>query len=125
MMQFKDFPALTAELAFGLIDALNADGVRARFGASNQSCSTYVEVTVEDDDLDLYETVKVRFSNHDDRHGSDCTIRIDDHVITVNDDCGEYSHTEIDPAAFSSLIAAGKERAMVLRAKIIEEARNG
>lgn len=92
---FPNFPSLTADLAFDLIDRLNGmSSLRADFGASNQSCSRYVNVTVEGDDSD--EEFKIRFSDHEDRYGSDITIRIDHLVEVVEDDCGEYVETRIE-----------------------------
>jgi len=121
-MRFKDFSSLTSELAFSLIEALKAEGATATFGMSNQSCSAYVNVSVEDDELDLYETIKVRFSDHADRHNSDVTIRIDDRIDTINDDCGDYVEIQVSDLTFADLLATAKEFVAARRAEIIAEA---
>lgn len=85
-MFYESLPELTSDLAFELRDILNErDGFYVDFGASNQSCSRYVDILFEDDDADISETFKVRFSDHDDRHGSDITIRIDRAVTETSD----------------------------------------
>lgn len=107
--RFQNFPELTSELAFDLIDRLNGEAnVRAEFGASNQSCSRYVNVTVEDDEGELVEEFKVRFSDHDDRHGSDITIRIDHLIETIEDD-GEYIAVEIEDYRYEDALNAAVE----------------
>ena len=102
---FENFPALTSELAFDLIDALNGrDNLRAQFGSSNQSCSAYVNVTIEDAEGDYVDEFKVRFSDHADRYGSDLTIRID-HLVDVIDDDGEYVETRIEEWRYEEALA--------------------
>jgi len=74
-MRAKDFTEISAEIARRVIDALTADGIEARFGASNVSCSTYVE---------LASGPKIRFSNHDDYvSGADLTLRLDPYMKTI------------------------------------------
>lgn len=110
MTRFDNFPALTESLAYDLTDAVEALGledVTVSVGFSNQSCSSYVTVErmTEDEDGDEdFEEIKIRFSDHADRYGSDMTLRIDDKVETITED-GEYVAIEIDPATFSALIA--------------------
>ncbi len=101
-MRFQNFPELTSELAFDLIDRLRGDeGILVDFGASNQSCSRYVNVSIEDG-----EEFKVRFSDHGDRHGSDMTIRIDHLVETIEED-GEYVAVEIEDYRYADALSAG------------------
>lgn len=45
--------------------------------------------------LDYVDTIKVRFSDHMDYHGSDATIRIDDVIETIRNEFDEYVATEI------------------------------
>lgn len=93
---FTNFPELTSDLAFALIDRLSADAtLSVEFGKSNQSCSAYVNVTIIDNEGDLGEEFKVRFSDHADRYGSDVTIRIDDQVDVIEDD-GDYAETRME-----------------------------
>jgi len=77
--QFETLPEMAAELAYDLMDRLGGKiNLSASFGASNISCSRYVDVTIMDDDgCDILDEMKVRFSDHADRHGSDVTIMID------------------------------------------------
>lgn len=103
---FENYGELTADLAFDLIDrieALGNDNIEAQFGASNQSCSAYVNVALLDDDGDEVETFKVRFSDHADRYGSDVTFRIEDVVVSIEED-GEYIETQIEEAAYSGIL---------------------
>jgi hypothetical protein len=107
--RFQNFPELTSELAFDLIERLRSDeAIRVDFGASNQSCSRYVNVSVEDEDGDEIEEFKVRFSDHDDRHGSDITIRIDHLIETIEDD-GEYIAVEIEDYRYEDALNAAVE----------------
>lgn len=107
---FKNFPELTATLAFDLIDSINAldiDGrtVIADFGGSNVSCSSYVTVSIyEGEDDEFVSETKVRFSDHADYHGSDITYRIDDKVEAVYDD-GDYVETRIEEEAYEAILA--------------------
>lgn len=87
---FKDLGELSAALAFAAIDALKAEGVATHFGASNVSCSTYIEVGAG----------KIRFSDHADfRSGADLTIRIERvataiwTVVTFRDEDDEEGET--------------------------------
>lgn len=77
--QFETLPEMTAELAFDLVERLRADPrLVASFGASNISCSRYVEVTIMDEEAcDILDEVKIRFSDHADHYGSDITILAD------------------------------------------------
>lgn len=104
---FENYPALTSELAFDLIDALKANGLDVQYGSSNQSCSTYAKITVWDDDGDYAGEFKVRFSDHADRHGSDITIRIDHLVETVEND-GEYISTTIEDWRYDHALEQAK-----------------
>lgn len=107
--RFENFPALTSELAFDLIDRLNGEAnVRAEFGASNQSCSRYVNVSVQDEEGDEIEEFKVRFSDHDDRYGSDITVRIDTLIETIEDQ-GEYIATEIEDYRYEDALTEALE----------------
>ena len=116
---FANYPDLTANLAFALIEQLKADGRRVEFGFSNQSYSAYANVSVYDDEDEYLGSFKVRFSDHADRHGADITIRIDELVEDVYDDCNEFVHVTIEDwryqdaldrakAAVDSFIAAGE-----------------
>lgn len=73
-LRFSDYQAVTSEIAHRIIDTLKAEGFAAEFGASNVSCSTYVEVEG---------IAKVRLSDHRDVHGSDITLPINGLVRTV------------------------------------------
>ncbi len=106
--RFDNFPDLCSELAFDLKDRLEADArLSVQFGASNQSCSRYVNIDVLDDDDDYVDDAefKVRFSDHDDRHGSDITIRIDDLITTITDDDDEYVAVEIAEDDYQAALA--------------------
>jgi hypothetical protein len=118
--RYDNFPALTSDLAYTLIDALKADGIDSRFGLSGQSCSAYVEVHVYDADGDGIGEVKARFSDHADQHGSDFTMRIDNLVDTIEDD-GEYIATEIEEYKFDKLVADAKAQVLSLIAEIRAE----
>jgi hypothetical protein len=117
MRRFKNFPELTAEMAFSLINDLKADGIDSDFGMSNQSCSAYVEISVYDEDDNYLDDVRARFSDHSDRHGSDFTIRIDQLIRTVEED-GEYVATEINEEAFAKAVADAKELCVEMIKKV-------
>lgn len=103
-MQFANYPELTNAMADDLIERLIQRGLRARFGASNQSCSRYVTASVEDED-DEIEEFKIRFSDHADRYGSDLTIRIDSLVETIVDEFGDYEATQIEDWRYMDALA--------------------
>jgi hypothetical protein len=103
---FANYPELTSELMFDLIDRVNAlaiDDVSVSLGASNQSCSRYVSVRAEEAD----EEFKVRFSDHADRYGSDITIRIDDLVEVIEDD-GEFVNVTIEDWRYADALNRGE-----------------
>ena len=99
---FENYPDLTADLAFNLIERLGLG--EDAFGFSNQSCSAYVNVTARDEEDEYLGEFKVRFSDHADRHGSDITIRIDDLVETVEED-GEYVEIRITDEQYQTALA--------------------
>lgn len=104
MKRFKDFQELTTDLAFDLRERLASDErLVVEFGASNQSCSAYLNISLFEDD-ELLDDFKVRFSDHPDRHGSDITIRID-HLITAIENDGEYVATEIAADDYEAALA--------------------
>jgi hypothetical protein len=116
-LSFSDCQCLTTELAFKTIEALEgADWagatVRARYGASEQSCSTYVQVsflTSDDEymeDVDGDSEIKIRFSDHANRHGADVSFEINSFVEDITDECGEHGHTEISEDSFKDLVAS-------------------
>lgn len=107
---FANYPALTSDLAFALIERLNGtEGLNAVFGMSNQSCSAYANVTAYDADEDYLGEFKVRFSDHADRYGSDITIRIDDLCEDVTDEDGEYVEVTITAERYESALARAEQ----------------
>jgi hypothetical protein len=103
--RFENLPELSADLAFALIERLaDRDDLNVQFGASNQSCSRYVNIDILDEDGDYVEEFKVRFSDHDDRHGSDITIRID-HLVSDIEEGGEFVAVEIGAEAYEAALA--------------------
>lgn len=82
-MKFDTYNDLANHIAEKI--AANFDGqndVEIEFGYSNVSCSTYIKANFGtlDEDGDIEDYVggcKVRVSDHDDRYGSDLTIRFD------------------------------------------------
>lgn len=104
--RFQNLPDLSAELAFDLIDRLCVKaGIFASLGASNQSCSRYVNVIVENDEGDVVNEIKVRFSDHDDRHGSDITLRIDEIATEIEDEDGDFVGFDVDEGEYEELLA--------------------
>lgn len=106
---FKNYRDLTSSLAFDLRDRIRASDWRSlevdgEYGASNVSCSAYLEVSVEDEDADLYESFKIRFSDHSDYHGSDVIFRIND-KITVDECDGEYVSTQIESTDYEQILS--------------------
>jgi hypothetical protein len=102
--RFENLPELSADLAFALIERLSArDDLSVQFGASNQSCSRYVNIDILDEDGDYVEEFKVRFSDHDDRHGSDITIRID-HLVSDIEEGSEFAAVEIGAEAYEAAL---------------------
>lgn len=106
---FENYGDLTSAMAFELIENINKATfagriVSADFGFSNQSCSAYVNITVEDGDGEYLDDYKIRFSDHTDRYGADITLRIDSVVDDVYDD-GEYVQTEISANAYGEMLA--------------------
>lgn len=85
-MRCDTYIEITETLQDRTMDAIRALGFAAELGWSNVSCSRYVNVvirpeltdedgwTVEDGEEVIF---KIRFSNHDDYHGSDLTIRFE------------------------------------------------
>lgn len=108
-LTFKNFGDFNAALAFDVIDRLKAVGSDARFGASNVSESAYVEVILNDDG----DTVKLRFSGHTDRHGSDVTFRTDADATPIYSwtDTGEPTLFDDDGEAveWASIRRSGSE----------------
>lgn len=120
---FHSYGDLTSDLAFDLIERLKASTpeLDAQFGRSNQSCSAYVNVTAWDDEGDEAGAFKVRFSDHDDRHGADLTIRIDRLCRAVEDD-GEYLHIEIASEDYDAALEAALAKVVAFAARAAEEA---
>lgn len=119
VLTFENFKQLSSELAFDLIEKLNGEvGIDAEFGASNQSPSRYVNITIADDDGEVVEEFKIRFSDHADRHGSDITVRFD-HLIETIEDEGEYVATTIEGYRYEALIeeAFSAARALIASAR--------
>jgi hypothetical protein len=105
---FANYPELTSSLAHDLIDMITAHDfsgldITAAFGLSNISPSAYVEFSVYGDDGDLVAETKVRFSDHADRYGSDITIRIDDLIVTIEDE-GDYVETQISEEHYAEAL---------------------
>lgn len=118
MKTFDKLTDLTNDLADDLADRVEAEfaGVSTDRGYSNQSCSAYVEISFEEDESGFF---KVRFSDHDDRHGSDVTVRVDRYAEIIEED-GEYIETRIDETLYETLIdeamAAVRRRHAALQA---------
>jgi hypothetical protein len=88
-MTYLSYTDITNELQDRAMTAMRAAGFEVSLGCSNVSCSRYIEVRIgEDEDGDV-EAFKIRFSDHDDRHGSDLTIRFERHVEEIEDDFGD------------------------------------
>lgn len=87
---------ITSMLQDATISALAGLGIEASRGLSNQSCSAYVVVAKCDEDGDIFEEFKIRFSDHADRYGSDLTIRIDGSVEDEFDEFGEWVSSSIE-----------------------------
>lgn len=126
--RFANYAELTSTLAFDLIDMIDAAdwdeiNVDATYGASNVSCSAYVEILATreiDGDEEVVAEMKLRFSDHRDRYGSDITFRIDDKITVIKDD-GEYVATEIESDDYRTIL----DDAMAhIRAEIAAEAEN-
>ena len=122
--RFSNYPELTSALAFDLIDAIEAADwgareITAEYGASGQSCSRYVEISVYNEDDDFNDDFKIRFSDHGDRHGSDVTLRIDDKIQTIEDE-GAYIATEIDAADYAALITEAMQAAREAISEMID-----
>lgn len=80
---FKDLSDLNSTLAFDIIDALTGiDGISADFGSSNISESAYVNVNFYEINEGA-DPIKLRFSCHGDRHGSDFTFRTDADAVII------------------------------------------
>lgn len=108
MIRFENYAELSDALCDRLFDKLNSeknDNVSVSFGTSNQSCSRYVNLWVDyvDEEGDeCQEFFKVRFSDHPDRYGADLTIRFDNLVTAVEDECGEFDYIEIEQSDFDN-----------------------
>lgn len=118
---FANYPDLTAALAFDLIDALKTDGISAQFGSSNQSCSTYANISVYDADDEHLDDFKVRFSDHGDRYGSDVTFRIDSQIEEVEDAFGDVVELAIEDWRYADLLADARSAAIAGVDRIREE----
>ena len=112
MSTFNTYVEIAEALQEKATLVLRAAGFNTQFGCSNVSCSRYVEVLLDKGgDLDIF---KIRFSDHDDRHGSDLTLRFDRHVDEVEDDFGDM---ELDIADWrmEEMVAQAVAAAMARR----------
>ena len=105
-MIFNTYPELTAHLVEQVESRLtDRPNLEVSLDYSNQSCSAYVTVDFleadEDGDyIDIVHTVKIRFSDHADRYGSDLSIRFDD--VLTND---ELNNTELDDSYIKDMVS--------------------
>lgn len=138
-MKFETFVQLTVGLVEAIEAALPKTGLCCKFGHSNQSCSAYLDVTFSDEDDDIFGGFKLRVSDHDDRYGSDFTIRIDQNSgikvetieteIEVTDSFDDEPFTTIDTeevvvvdaGVFQELVDAGVTAILAARAKQEQE----
>lgn len=108
MMKFKDYGEISSRLAHEAADTLRKRlGVKieTRTGFSNVSCSAYLTVVAEDEERDIYETLKIRFSDHPDLHSSaDVYIRFEKETVSIYDECGEYVAVWMEPRDFTNLV---------------------
>ena len=109
---YKNTPNLSNDLAETVADKLNSlNGIEADVGTSNVSASSYVNVNFgtvdEDGDIEeIFDSFKLRFSDHDDRYGSNKTIRFDDFTDDIYD-FDEYVETKINKEYLSDMIKNG------------------
>ena len=107
MAKFQNYIEIAETLQGRTMTALRTAGLAASFGCSNVSSSRYIEVSRETTDADgdeQTEIFRLRFSDHEDRHGSDLTIRFEQHVVEHRDDCGELDDLEIDDWRLSDMV---------------------
>lgn len=113
MNTFENYPDLANFIADKIAEQFAEPAFEIERGYSNQSCSTYLNVMFmeadEDGDfIDSFGSFKLRVSDHDDRYGSDHTVRIDTHnVDEIKDECGEFSHIEAHEDFIADFIAEG------------------
>lgn len=126
MKTFETFGDLAYDMALTVQAAVQRDmsGASASVSGSRISESAYVEVHFLDDDGDYRinddgrDAVKIRFSAHGDRYGSDITIRIDDRVEVVKDGDGKYVETRISDEDHSALVNKAIEATQNFRATV-------
>ncbi len=119
-MTFRNYGELTEALSDAARARLNGAEVNGAdistsIGRSNQSCSAYLESSIEviDEDGDeVLHSCKLRYSDHGDRYGSDVSIEINRFVRTIETEDGEYLHIEIWAEDFEAMVEAGIERVM-------------
>jgi len=112
MKTFKNLADLNSSLAFDVIERLSGvSGIAADFSASNISESAYVHVAILGEDENEY--LKLRFSCHGDRHGSDHTFRTDEdaRVMFVWYEAGEptYFGDDGEPVEFDMVRRDGTD----------------
>lgn len=109
MKTFRNYDELTTALVAATIERVATHpAIKVAAGYSNVSSSAYVNVELwsldEDGDRDdVIDEIKVRFSDHGDRYGSDVTLRIDELVEDIEDD-GEHIETRISTEDFDALV---------------------
>jgi hypothetical protein len=109
---YNNTPNLSNDLAETVANKLNSlNGIEADVGTSNVSASSYVNVNFgtvdEDGDMEeIFDSFKLRFSDHDDRYGSNKTIRFD-HFTDDIYDFDEYVETKINKDYLSDMIKDG------------------
>jgi hypothetical protein len=109
MKKFENYGQLSSSLAFDLIDRLKKhEHLIVNFGASNQSSSCYVNISIYDSEDEFIDDLKIRFSDHGDRHGSDVTFRFEKQAPGVYDE-GEYLHTEISNEDYQELLKSAED----------------
>ena len=105
-MIFNTYTELTAHLVQQVKSRLaDRPDLEVNLTYSNQSCSAYVIVDFlgpdEDGDcIEIVHTVKIRFSDHPDRYGSDLSLRFDG-VLTSD----ELYNTELDDWRIEDMVA--------------------
>lgn len=89
-LPFKSYVDYTNHLQDEMVAALEAKGHEIDTGYSNVSCSRYVtvkaEILDEDGDEATVDVLKIRFSDHADRHGSDLSFEAQHTALEILDE---------------------------------------
>lgn len=101
-MTFETYGDITDAIIEAIADKITGLTVKSHY--SNQSPSAYLEIS---DGEDFF--FKLRVSDHADRYGSDCTVRIDGKMTDIEDDCGEYIECEVEEWKFEEMVKEGLE----------------